>query len=97
MNRSGLGALKMFVLKKTCEESNLGSGGGPEVVRRVRSDTGPRKRLICPLCDRFTLVQELHPDWMLLLFFTHTQLTVTVTLGLLLIPKVNTLPPEGVT
>uniref|UniRef100_H2TFZ5 G protein-coupled receptor 158 n=1 Tax=Takifugu rubripes TaxID=31033 RepID=H2TFZ5_TAKRU len=36
---------------------------------------------------RFTLVQELHPDWMLLLFFTHTHLTVTVTLGLLLIPK----------
>lgn len=26
---------------------------------------------------------------MLLLFFTHTHLTVTVTLGLLLIPKVN--------
>uniref|UniRef100_A0A3Q3VTN9 G-protein coupled receptors family 3 profile domain-containing protein n=1 Tax=Mola mola TaxID=94237 RepID=A0A3Q3VTN9_MOLML len=36
---------------------------------------------------RFTLVLELHPDWMLLLFFTHTHLTVTVTLGLLLIPK----------
>uniref|UniRef100_H3D7Z9 G protein-coupled receptor 158 n=1 Tax=Tetraodon nigroviridis TaxID=99883 RepID=H3D7Z9_TETNG len=36
---------------------------------------------------RFTLVQELHPDWMLLLFFTHTHLTVTVTLGLLLVPK----------
>jgi len=27
---------------------------------------------------------------MLLLFFTHTHLTVSVTLGLLLIPKVNT-------
>ncbi|KAM9839871.1 G protein-coupled receptor 158a [Aulostomus maculatus] len=36
---------------------------------------------------RFTLASELHPDWMLLLFFTHTHLTVTVTLGLLLIPK----------
>ncbi|XP_028290290.1 G protein-coupled receptor 158a isoform X2 [Gouania willdenowi] len=36
---------------------------------------------------RFTLASELHPDWMLLLFFTHTQLTVTITLGLLLIPK----------
>ncbi|CAB1448628.1 unnamed protein product [Pleuronectes platessa] len=35
----------------------------------------------------FTLAPELHPDWMLLLFFTHTHLTVTVTLGLLLIPK----------
>uniref|UniRef100_A0A8B9HHF0 G protein-coupled receptor 158a n=1 Tax=Astyanax mexicanus TaxID=7994 RepID=A0A8B9HHF0_ASTMX len=36
---------------------------------------------------RFTLVQELHPDWMLMLFFAHTHLTVTATLGLLLIPK----------
>uniref|UniRef100_A0A3Q0QUD9 G protein-coupled receptor 158 n=1 Tax=Amphilophus citrinellus TaxID=61819 RepID=A0A3Q0QUD9_AMPCI len=36
---------------------------------------------------RFALAPELHPDWMLLLFFTHTHLTVTVTLGLLLIPK----------
>ncbi|KAM6953387.1 G protein-coupled receptor 158a [Aplochiton taeniatus] len=36
---------------------------------------------------RFTLAPELHPDWMLLLFFAHTHLTVTVTLGLLLIPK----------
>ncbi|XP_038587483.1 probable G-protein coupled receptor 158 [Micropterus salmoides] len=36
---------------------------------------------------RFTLAPELHPDWMLLLFFTHTHLTVTVTLGLLIIPK----------
>ncbi|XP_047424625.1 probable G-protein coupled receptor 158 isoform X2 [Mugil cephalus] len=36
---------------------------------------------------RFTLAPELHPDWVLLLFFTHTHLTVTVTLGLLLIPK----------
>ncbi|KAG5268694.1 hypothetical protein AALO_G00215360 [Alosa alosa] len=36
---------------------------------------------------RFTLTHELHPDWMLMLFFVHTHLTVTVTLGLLLIPK----------
>ncbi|KAK0153556.1 putative G-protein coupled receptor 158 [Merluccius polli] len=36
---------------------------------------------------RFTLAPELHPDWMLLLFFTHTHLTITVTLGLLLLPK----------
>ncbi|XP_072535395.1 metabotropic glycine receptor isoform X2 [Salminus brasiliensis] len=36
---------------------------------------------------RFTLAQELHPDWMLMLFFAHTHLTVTVTVGLLLIPK----------
>uniref|UniRef100_A0A1A8N1V0 G protein-coupled receptor 158 n=1 Tax=Nothobranchius pienaari TaxID=704102 RepID=A0A1A8N1V0_9TELE len=36
---------------------------------------------------RFALASELHPDWMLLLFFTHTHLTVTVALGLLLIPK----------
>ena len=37
---------------------------------------------------RFSLAHELHPDWMLMLFFMHTHLTVTVTLGLLLIPKV---------
>ncbi|XP_076827106.1 G protein-coupled receptor 158a isoform X2 [Brachyhypopomus gauderio] len=36
---------------------------------------------------RFTLAPELHPDWMLMLFFVHEHLTVTVTLGLLLIPK----------
>ncbi|XP_023671526.2 metabotropic glycine receptor [Paramormyrops kingsleyae] len=36
---------------------------------------------------RFMLAPGLHPDWMLMLFFTHTQLTVTVTLGLLLVPK----------
>ncbi|KAL4648398.1 putative G-protein coupled receptor 158 [Arapaima gigas] len=29
----------------------------------------------------------LHPDWMLLLCFAHTHVTVTVTLGLLFIPK----------
>uniref|UniRef100_A0A673LI32 Probable G-protein coupled receptor 158 n=1 Tax=Sinocyclocheilus rhinocerous TaxID=307959 RepID=A0A673LI32_9TELE len=36
---------------------------------------------------RFSLGTGLHPDWMLMLFFVHTHLTVTVTLGLLLIPK----------
>uniref|UniRef100_A0A672SZV5 G protein-coupled receptor 158 n=1 Tax=Sinocyclocheilus grahami TaxID=75366 RepID=A0A672SZV5_SINGR len=36
---------------------------------------------------RFCLGTGLHPDWMLMLFFVHTHLTVTVTLGLLLIPK----------
>ncbi|CAG5897081.1 unnamed protein product [Menidia menidia] len=36
---------------------------------------------------RFSLAPGLHPDWMLMLFFAHTHLTVTVTLGLLLIPK----------
>ncbi|XP_026800686.3 probable G-protein coupled receptor 158 isoform X2 [Pangasianodon hypophthalmus] len=36
---------------------------------------------------RFTFASELHPDWMLMLFFAHTHLTVTVTLGLLLFPK----------
>ncbi|XP_047668809.1 probable G-protein coupled receptor 158 isoform X1 [Tachysurus fulvidraco] len=36
---------------------------------------------------RFTLAPGLHPDWMLMLCFVHTHLTVTVTLGLLLVPK----------
>ncbi|XP_076828587.1 metabotropic glycine receptor [Brachyhypopomus gauderio] len=36
---------------------------------------------------RFTLAPGLHPDWMLMLFFVHAHLTVTVTLGLLLLPK----------
>lgn len=45
--------------------------------------------IVFPPRPRFTLAPELHPDWMLLLFFTHTHLTVTVTLGLLLIPKVG--------
>ncbi|KAJ8396797.1 hypothetical protein AAFF_G00013960 [Aldrovandia affinis] len=36
---------------------------------------------------RFTLASGLHPDWMLMLLFAHTHLTVTVTLGLLLVPK----------
>ncbi|XP_051767774.1 probable G-protein coupled receptor 158 [Ctenopharyngodon idella] len=30
---------------------------------------------------------SIHPDWMLLLFFTHTHVTITVTLGLLFVPK----------
>lgn len=53
--------------------------------------TGNEQNLSCLtfLC-RFSLVPGLHPDWMLMLFFAHTHLTVTVTLGLLLIPKVNT-------
>uniref|UniRef100_H3A5N2 G protein-coupled receptor 158 n=1 Tax=Latimeria chalumnae TaxID=7897 RepID=H3A5N2_LATCH len=36
---------------------------------------------------RFILASRLHPDWILMLFFAHTHLTVTVTLGLLLVPK----------
>ncbi|KAK7945064.1 hypothetical protein WMY93_000792 [Mugilogobius chulae] len=36
---------------------------------------------------RFSLVPGLHPDWMFMLFFAHTHLTVTVTLCLLLVPK----------
>ncbi|XP_059813754.1 probable G-protein coupled receptor 158 [Hypanus sabinus] len=36
---------------------------------------------------RFTMATTLHPDWMLVLFFVHTHLTVTLTLILLLIPK----------
>ncbi|KAJ8332387.1 hypothetical protein SKAU_G00425600 [Synaphobranchus kaupii] len=36
---------------------------------------------------RFTLAPTLHPDWMLMLIFGHTHLTVTITLGLLLVPK----------
>ncbi|KAK6302293.1 hypothetical protein J4Q44_G00266480 [Coregonus suidteri] len=36
---------------------------------------------------RFTLAPQWHPDWMLMLVFAHTHLTVTVTLGLLLVPK----------
>ncbi|XP_055512814.1 probable G-protein coupled receptor 158 [Leucoraja erinacea] len=36
---------------------------------------------------RFTMATTLHPDWMLLLFFIHTHLTVTMTLILLLVPK----------
>ncbi|XP_077574205.1 uncharacterized protein gpr179 [Stigmatopora nigra] len=37
------------------------------------------------LC-RFTFT-SLHPDWMLLLSFAHTHVTITVTLGLIFIPK----------
>nr|XP_023679184.1 probable G-protein coupled receptor 158 [Paramormyrops kingsleyae] len=36
---------------------------------------------------RFTAASGLHPDWTLMLWFAHTHLTVTVTIGLLLIPK----------
>ncbi|XP_037693818.1 probable G-protein coupled receptor 158 [Choloepus didactylus] len=36
---------------------------------------------------RFVLAARLQPDWMLMLYFAHTHLTVTVTIGLLLIPK----------
>ncbi|MBN3279078.1 GP158 protein, partial [Polyodon spathula] len=36
---------------------------------------------------RFTVASTLHPDWMLMLFFAHTHLTVTASMGLLLIPK----------
>ncbi|XP_061790982.1 metabotropic glycine receptor [Nerophis lumbriciformis] len=36
---------------------------------------------------RFSLAPGLHPDWMLMLIFAHTHLTVTVTAGLLLVPK----------
>uniref|UniRef100_A0A672S5H4 G protein-coupled receptor 158 n=1 Tax=Sinocyclocheilus grahami TaxID=75366 RepID=A0A672S5H4_SINGR len=48
--------------------------------------------LLAPLTSfdliyRFSLGTGMHPDWMLMLFFVHTHLTVTVTLGLLLIPK----------
>ncbi|XP_072239814.1 metabotropic glycine receptor [Leuresthes tenuis] len=35
---------------------------------------------------RFTF-QSLHPDWMLLLSFMHTHVTITVTLALLFVPK----------
>jgi hypothetical protein len=37
---------------------------------------------------RFVLASRLQPDWMLMLYFAHAHLTVTVTIGLLLIPKV---------
>ncbi|XP_078722797.1 metabotropic glycine receptor-like [Lampetra fluviatilis] len=36
---------------------------------------------------QFVMTFTLHPDWMLLMVFIHTQLTVTVTVSLLLIPK----------
>ncbi|XP_042333488.1 probable G-protein coupled receptor 158 [Sceloporus undulatus] len=36
---------------------------------------------------RFSLASRLQSDWMLMLFFAHTHLTVTVTIGLLLVPK----------
>nr|XP_006115350.1 probable G-protein coupled receptor 158 [Pelodiscus sinensis] len=36
---------------------------------------------------RFSLASRLQSDWMLMLYFAHTHLTVTVTIGLLLVPK----------
>ncbi|XP_061551146.1 metabotropic glycine receptor isoform X2 [Phycodurus eques] len=36
---------------------------------------------------RFSVAPGLHPDWMLMLIFAHTHLTVTVTVGVLLVPK----------
>ncbi|XP_078727264.1 uncharacterized protein LOC144943556 [Lampetra fluviatilis] len=36
---------------------------------------------------RFWLSASLHPDWTFIMFFVHSQLTVTVTLALLLLPK----------
>ncbi|XP_077470980.1 metabotropic glycine receptor-like isoform X2 [Stigmatopora argus] len=36
---------------------------------------------------RFSLASSLQPDWMLILIFTHTQITVTMTVGVLLLPK----------
>uniref|UniRef100_A0A9J8APY6 G protein-coupled receptor 179 n=1 Tax=Cyprinus carpio carpio TaxID=630221 RepID=A0A9J8APY6_CYPCA len=36
---------------------------------------------------RWGIKPSIHPDWMLLLFFTHTHVTITVTLGLLFAPK----------
>lgn len=44
--------------------------------------------LQCNSFFRFILASRLQSDWMLMLFFAHTHLTVTVTVGLLLIPKV---------
>ncbi|XP_026076783.1 probable G-protein coupled receptor 179 [Carassius auratus] len=38
---------------------------------------------------------SIHPDWMLLLFFTHTHVTITVTLGLLFVPKFLHMSPTG--
>ncbi|KAK4826255.1 hypothetical protein QYF61_006702 [Mycteria americana] len=39
--------------------------------------------------NTFILASRLQSDWMLMLFFAHTHLTVTVTVGLLLIPKLS--------
>ncbi|XP_041095673.1 probable G-protein coupled receptor 158 [Polyodon spathula] len=36
---------------------------------------------------RFIVLPSLHPDWMLLLVFAHTHVTITFTLALLFIPK----------
>ncbi|TRY90706.1 hypothetical protein DNTS_002901 [Danionella cerebrum] len=43
---------------------------------------------------RFTR-PSIHPDWTLLLFFTHTHVTTTVTLGLLFVPKFLHMPGRG--
>lgn len=61
-------------------------GGGWMLTSRCwRLTALPFVLLLC----RFSLVPGLHPDWMLMLFFAHTHLTVTVTLCLLLVPKVT--------
>lgn len=76
--------------------------------RGAASTSGPSPPLVSPplvsppltaalssllLLRRFSVAPRLHPDWMLMLCFAHTHLTVTVTLCLLLVPKVTTLPP----
>ncbi|XP_029356061.1 probable G-protein coupled receptor 158 [Echeneis naucrates] len=43
---------------------------------------------------RFTF-PSLHPDWMLLLSFAHTHVTITVTLALLFVPKFLHVPKPG--
>lgn len=74
--------------------SSLGGEGGPLagsgsaiIPRRIISAL-PVVLLLC----RFSLLPGLHPDWMLVLFFAHTHLTVTVMLCLLLVPKVMSPP-----
>ncbi|XP_042086474.1 metabotropic glycine receptor isoform X2 [Ovis aries] len=47
----------------------------------------PRRALGLHDSSRFVLASRLQSDWMLMLYFAHTHLTVTVTIGLLLIPK----------
>lgn len=63
-----------FFLKKNPHDKNVG-GSAFSIYMQM---------LIC----RFSLASRLQSDWMLMLFFAHTHLTVTVTVGLLLIPKV---------
>ncbi|XP_061695396.1 metabotropic glycine receptor-like [Syngnathoides biaculeatus] len=43
---------------------------------------------------RFSVAPGLHPDWMLMLIFAHTHLTVTVTVGVLLVPKFLSKGPQ---